>query len=74
MISKLVCPRNVKEKDFKIILGQKVAFVGHSGSGKSTTIQMILRFYDPDAGTVTLDGHNIKDLNLYWYRNQVRTK
>ena len=51
--------------------GQKVAIVGHSGSGKSTTIQMILRFYDPDVGTVTLDGKNIKKFNLYWYRNQV---
>ena len=69
-ISKQV--RNTLEKcPTEIILGEKVAFVGHSGSGKSTTIQMILRFYDPDAGIVTLDGQNVKDFNLYWYRNQV---
>jgi ATP-binding cassette subfamily B (MDR/TAP) protein 1 len=51
--------------------GQKVALVGHSGCGKSSTIQLFLRFYDPQSGSVTLDGQNIKSLNIKWLRNQV---
>ena len=38
--------------------------VGKSGSGKSTILQLIMRFYDPDEGTILLDGVDLKDLNL----------
>ena len=48
-----------------------VALVGPSGCGKSTTIQMLERFYDPLAGRVTLDGIDIKELNLASYRSQI---
>lgn len=48
-----------------------VAFVGPSGSGKSTTVQLLQRFYDPLAGQVTLDGHDLKDLNVKWLRQQI---
>ncbi|KDO28007.1 hypothetical protein SPRG_07286, partial [Saprolegnia parasitica CBS 223.65] len=51
--------------------GQKIALVGASGSGKSTIVSLLERFYDPLSGTVTLDGHNIKDLNLKWLRSQI---
>lgn len=48
-----------------------MALVGESGSGKSTTISLIQRFYDPDLGRVTLDGTDIKDLELNWLRQQM---
>ncbi|GAB5593893.1 hypothetical protein Unana1_08793 [Umbelopsis nana] len=51
--------------------GMTVAFCGPSGSGKSTSIQLIQRFYDALAGSVTLDGHNLKDLNVSWLRHQI---
>ncbi|KAL1409886.1 GTPase-activating protein [Vanrija albida] len=51
--------------------GKTIALVGASGSGKSTVIQLLERFYDPIAGSVSLDGRNIKDLNLKWYRRQI---
>ena len=44
--------------------GKVVALVGPSGGGKSTIMNMILRFYDPKKGTITLDEHNLKDLTL----------
>lgn len=36
------------------------AFVGDSGCGKSTIIQLVMRFYDPDEGRITLDGHDLR--------------
>ncbi|XP_012942089.1 ATP-dependent translocase ABCB1 [Aplysia californica] len=51
--------------------GQNVALVGPSGCGKSTTVQLIQRFYDVLDGQVTIDGHNIKDINLAWLRGQI---
>ena len=57
--------------DLDITAGQTVALVGQSGSGKSTIIQLLERFYDPLAGTIEVDGHNIRSLSLPWYRDQV---
>ena len=51
--------------------GQSCALVGASGSGKSTVLNLLLRFYDPQGGTITLDGRNIKDLNTRWLRSQI---
>ena len=51
--------------------GQTVALVGHSGCGKSTVVQLIQRFYDPDDGTVLLDNIDIKQLNLKWMRSHI---
>ncbi|KAI5058687.1 hypothetical protein GOP47_0026857 [Adiantum capillus-veneris] len=51
--------------------GKVVAIVGGSGAGKSTVISLIERFYDPTAGEVLLDGHNIKTMRLKWLRNQM---
>jgi ABC-type multidrug transport system fused ATPase/permease subunit len=42
-----------------------------SGGGKSTTVAMIERFYDTDSGAVMYKGHDIKTLNLHWYRDQI---
>ncbi|CAM6101412.1 unnamed protein product [Calypogeia fissa] len=59
--------------NFSLIVpqGKTVAIVGSSGSGKSTIISLIERFYDPVAGEVLLDGHNLKTLNLKWLRGQI---
>ncbi|CAK4720726.1 unnamed protein product [Aphanomyces euteiches] len=51
--------------------GQKIALVGSSGSGKSTIVSLLERFYDPLEGRVTLDGHDLKDLNVQWLRDQI---
>lgn len=51
--------------------GQTVALVGASGSGKSTVVSLVERFYDPIAGKIKLDGVDIKDLNLLWLRRQI---
>ena len=54
----------LNEVNLKIPTGKTVALVGHSGGGKSTIMSMILRFYDPNSGSVKLDGHNIRNLTL----------
>ncbi|KAH9301194.1 hypothetical protein KI387_012777 [Taxus chinensis] len=51
--------------------GQTVALVGSSGSGKSTVVALLERFYDPVAGDIMVDGINIKNLQLRWWRNQI---
>jgi len=51
--------------------GETIALVGASGSGKSTIVLMIERFYDPSNGDVFIDGHNSKDLNVEWLRKQL---
>ena len=45
--------------------------MGESGCGKSTTFQLILRFYDPDEGKITLDGIDLRELDLNWLRDQI---
>ncbi|XP_028289549.1 bile salt export pump-like [Parambassis ranga] len=55
----------------QIKAGETTAFVGPSGSGKSTTIQLIQRFYDPTDGMVSLDGHDIRTLNVPWLRSLI---
>lgn len=57
--------------NLEIPSGKIVALVGGSGSGKSTVISLIERFYEPLFGSILLDGHNIKDLELKWLRQQV---
>lgn len=51
--------------------GQVVALVGRTGAGKSTLASLLLRFYDPTAGHIQLDGRDMRELPLKWHRQQV---
>ncbi|XP_074620270.1 ATP-dependent translocase ABCB1-like [Acropora palmata] len=51
--------------------GQTVALVGESGCGKSTVVKLLQRFYDPSNGLVTVDGYDIRSLNLRWLRQHI---
>ncbi|KAL1331993.1 ABC transporter B family member 1-like [Arachis hypogaea] len=51
--------------------GKTIALVGSSGSGKSTVVSLIERFYDPSSGQVLLDGNDVKSLKLKWLRQQI---
>ena len=53
-----------KGLNLKINPKESVAIVGESGCGKSTIVNLILRFYDPEYGEILLDGVNIKDYNI----------
>ncbi|KAF4322073.1 hypothetical protein BBO99_00003543 [Phytophthora kernoviae] len=57
--------------NLKITPGQTVALVGASGCGKSTAIALLERFYDPQAGSVTLDGVDLRQLSLPWLRDRI---
>ncbi|MCB0755099.1 MAG: ATP-binding cassette domain-containing protein [Flavobacteriales bacterium] len=56
---------------FEANQGETVALVGPSGSGKSTIASLVLRFYDPDSGMVTIDGIDSKEMGLEFLRNQM---
>lgn len=58
----------LKNISLNIKAGEKVAFVGPSGSGKTTLMKLLLKFYEPDSGTITLDGKNINDIETAFYR------
>jgi ABC-type multidrug transport system fused ATPase/permease subunit len=55
----------------KIPSGKTVALCGSSGCGKTTLIQLIQRFYDPDQGEILLDGYDIRSINLKWLRSNI---
>ncbi|KAF7723008.1 Multidrug resistance protein 1 [Apophysomyces ossiformis] len=61
----------LKHVNLEIRQGMKVALVGASGSGKSTVIQLLQRFYDPVDGQVFVGGYDLKDLHLGWLRRQI---
>lgn len=61
----------LKNFSLKVGAGQTVALVGHSGCGKSTVVQLLQRFYDPDEGHVYMDNYDIKSLNISWLRSNI---
>lgn len=66
-------PDSIVLKDFnlKVEAGKTVALVGASGSGKSTAIALVQRFYDANGGIVKIDGVDIRTLNLKWIRGKM---
>lgn len=66
-------PEVVVMDDMSLVIpaGHSTALVGPSGSGKSTVVGLAERFYTPVRGAVFLDGHDIRDLNLRWLRQQI---
>jgi ATP-binding cassette subfamily B protein len=57
--------------DFGVRAGQTVALVGHTGAGKSTLVKLLTRFYDPTAGRITIDGHDLRDVSMRSVRSQL---
>ncbi|QFU77536.1 ATP-binding cassette domain-containing protein [Halioglobus maricola] len=66
-------PQVLALKDFNLDIqaGQSLALVGPSGAGKSTVLELLLRFYDPQQGSVTLDGRDIRELGLQQLRSHI---
>ncbi len=61
----------VEDLSLKVAPGEVVAFVGHSGAGKTTLMNLLMRFWDPSGGAVRIDGHDLRDVRLESVRRQV---
>ncbi|WP_091166118.1 ABC transporter ATP-binding protein [Paenibacillus sp. 1_12] len=61
----------LKGIDLSVKAGQSIALVGHTGSGKSTIINLLCRFYDSTSGSITIDGHDIREVTVSSLRSQV---
>ena len=61
----------IHDVSFDVLPGQTVALVGPSGAGKSTIIKLLLRFFDPNSGTIRLDGHDIRTLDRKSFLSQI---
>jgi ABC-type multidrug transport system fused ATPase/permease subunit len=61
----------LRDVSFEITAGQMCAIVGSSGAGKSTLADLLLRFYDPDSGSISIDGQDIRELRLEDLRHQI---
>jgi ABC-type multidrug transport system fused ATPase/permease subunit len=61
----------LKGISFEALPGQVIALLGRTGSGKSTIISLVPRFYDPTAGRITVDGHDIREVTLNSLRSQI---
>jgi ATP-binding cassette subfamily B protein/subfamily B ATP-binding cassette protein MsbA len=61
----------LRDVNLRLAPGQTVAFVGGTGAGKSTLLSLVPRFYDPGAGRVLLDGHDLRDLTKKSLRRQI---
>jgi ATP-binding cassette subfamily B protein len=61
----------LKDVNFDVEPGQTVALLGATGSGKSTIINLLPRFYDPSEGSITIDGYDLRDVKLDSMRSQI---
>ncbi len=61
----------LKDVTFEARPGERIALLGATGSGKSTIINLLPRFYDPSEGRITIDGHDLRDLKLDSLRRQI---
>ncbi|KAK0401518.1 hypothetical protein QR680_015832 [Steinernema hermaphroditum] len=61
----------LKGISFDVNPGETIALVGSSGCGKSTIVQLLLRYYNPISGSITVDGHDIADINIRYLRNLI---
>ena len=61
----------ISDINFKVKRGQTVGIIGSTGSGKSTVMNLLCRFYDATSGQVLVDGINVKDLDLYELRDNI---
>nr|CCA17254.1 ATPbinding Cassette (ABC) superfamily putative [Albugo laibachii Nc14] len=61
----------LQKYNLRIKAGQRIAFVGPKGCGKSSVIALLERFYTPDQGKITLDGEDIQKLRIRWLRSQI---
>jgi ATP-binding cassette subfamily B protein len=64
-------PEALRGIDLHIAVGETIALVGETGAGKSTVMKLIARFYDPDEGTVRIDGMDVRELDLRAFRRQL---
>lgn len=61
----------LKNINFNVHPGEVIALVGPSGSGKTTLINLMLKFYQPQSGSICLDGHDLRDLDFRWLRQRI---
>ncbi|MBO7148292.1 MAG: ABC transporter ATP-binding protein [Clostridia bacterium] len=61
----------LKDINLTVKPGEMIGIVGRSGAGKSTLINLIMRMYDPTSGSITVDGHDLRDINQESYRSQI---
>ena len=64
-------PEVLHDFDLDVPAGTTVALVGHTGAGKSTIAKLLTRFYDPRAGRITIDGHDLRDVTQASLRSQL---
>jgi ATP-binding cassette subfamily B protein len=61
----------LQKVSFLLASGERLTILGPSGAGKTTIIDLLVRLYEPSAGTITLDGRDLRAINHEWLRNQI---